>query len=284
LDCITTTKECADQLAVIGKPVDDDDLITYLIVGLNSAFNPLIASFSFATRENNLTLEDFQAELLSYEALLKNQNKSIPPDSSQVVFLAQNRGAHYPRISKGHPFKPFPKQFSERRQSAPPSTGFPRDAQHGIQGLPYSSFQGPTVHSYQRFTQPGSHRTTQHGSSSNKFSPNGFQNAPWPPCQICGESNHQALDCYHRMDFSFQGRHHPPSHLAAMVANTSVLPDNKPWYAGSGANQHITYELDNLTLQQSYNVNETVSVGNGAGLLIANIGSSFFNTLHPLFV
>jgi hypothetical protein len=80
------------------------------------------------------------------------------------------------------------------------------------------------------------------------------------------------------MDFSFQGRH-PPFHLAAMAANTSVLLNDEPWYADSGANQNITSELDNLTLQQSYSGNETVSVGNGAGLLIANAGSSFFNTL-----
>jgi hypothetical protein len=33
LDYITTAKECADQLAVIGKPIDDDDLITYLMGG-----------------------------------------------------------------------------------------------------------------------------------------------------------------------------------------------------------------------------------------------------------
>jgi hypothetical protein len=110
LDYITIAKECVDQLVVIGKPVDDDDdLITYFIGGLNSTFNPFIASFSFATRENSLTLEDFQAELLSYEALLENQNKSIPPDASQIAFRAQNRGAHYPCKSKGHPFKPFPK-------------------------------------------------------------------------------------------------------------------------------------------------------------------------------
>jgi hypothetical protein len=63
LDYITTAKECSDQLAVIGKLVDDDDVITYLIGGLNSTFNPFIASFSFATCENSLTLEDFQSKL-----------------------------------------------------------------------------------------------------------------------------------------------------------------------------------------------------------------------------
>jgi hypothetical protein len=56
LDYITTAKECADQLAVIGKPVHDDDLITYIIGGLNSVFNPFIASFSFATRKNGFMI------------------------------------------------------------------------------------------------------------------------------------------------------------------------------------------------------------------------------------
>jgi hypothetical protein len=84
------------------------------------------------------------------------------------------------------------------------------------------------------------------------------------------------------MDFSFQGRH-PPSHLAAMAANTSVLPDDEPWYVDSGANQHISSNLGNLTLQQPYSGNETVSVGNDAGLHLANTGCSFFNTHSSSF-
>lgn len=45
-------------------------------------------------------------------------------------------------------------------------------------------------------------------------------NSTRPPCQICGKPNHQALNCYHRMDYSYQGRH-LPSQLAAMVAHTN---------------------------------------------------------------
>jgi hypothetical protein len=72
------------------------------------------------------------------------------------------------------------------------------------------------------------------------------------PCQICGKLSHQALDCYHRMDFSYQGRH-PPSQLAAMAAHTQGPTETEqPWYLDSGANHHITSELENLTLQQPY--------------------------------
>jgi hypothetical protein len=88
---------------------------------------------------------------------------------------------------------------------------------------------------------------------------------------------HQALDCYHRMDFAYQGRH-PPSQLAAMAATThSATELEQPWYFDSNANHHITPKLENLTLQQPYQGTETVTVGNGGGLQIANTSSS---TLH----
>ncbi|KAI5561570.1 hypothetical protein POPTR_016G140250v4 [Populus trichocarpa] len=55
---------------------------------------------------------------------------------------------------------------------------------------------------------------------------------PRQPCQIYGKTNHQALDCYNRMHFSYQGRH-PPSQLAALTAQSNV---------------HITDDLDHLSL------------------------------------
>uniref|UniRef100_A0A2N9J182 Integrase catalytic domain-containing protein n=1 Tax=Fagus sylvatica TaxID=28930 RepID=A0A2N9J182_FAGSY len=41
---------------------------------------------------------------------------------------------------------------------------------------------------------------------------NNSQRGSRPQCQICGKLGHQALDCYHRMDFAYQGRH-PPAKL-----------------------------------------------------------------------
>jgi hypothetical protein len=98
------------------------------------------------------------------------------------------------------------------------------------------------------------------------------------PCQICGKANHQALDCYHRMNYSYQGRH-PPSQLAAMAAYNQSTQDEEPWFADSGANNHITAELDNLTIQQQpYQRGDVVTVGNGGGLHIANTGSASITT------
>jgi hypothetical protein len=63
-------KSSADQLAAIGKSVDDDDLISYVIGGLNSSYHPFITSYTFATRETGLSYDQFQTELLNYEMLL----------------------------------------------------------------------------------------------------------------------------------------------------------------------------------------------------------------------
>jgi hypothetical protein len=57
-------------LDVVGKPLDDEDLISFIISGLNPSFNTFVTLFFFTTREKALTFEDFQDELLSHEMLL----------------------------------------------------------------------------------------------------------------------------------------------------------------------------------------------------------------------
>jgi len=90
-------------------------------------------------------------------------------------------------------------------------------------------------------------------SSSPKYQPTSSSLPARTPCQICGKLSHQALDCFHRMDHAFQG-HHPLAQLSAMVATSNQAAENGPWYADSVANQHITTNLENLSLQQPLGV------------------------------
>jgi hypothetical protein len=87
------------------------------------------------------------------------------------------------------------------------------------------------------------------------------------------------------MDYSYQGKN-PPSQLAALVARThpatAASNEEDPWYADSGANNHVTAALDNLTLQEPFKGDDEVAVGNGIGLAISNIGSSvLYNSKSP---
>ena len=79
----------------------------------------------------------------------------------------------------------------------------------------------------------------QHGQSNS-----GGAKSDRPICQICGKVGHLAVDCYHRMDYAYQGKH-PPAKLAAMATafNASFTQD-QPWLADSGATDHVIASLN----------------------------------------
>jgi hypothetical protein len=236
-------------LLAVGKPVEEDDLISFILSGLNPSFNVFITTFNHTTREAPLCYADFESELLNHEALLANQTSNIPTDSTTFALYSHKH----------------PNQDRRSRFSGPPKHTSSNNGAH--------KYHSPSKHS-----SLAPHQKPP--ASFPKYKPTQASPVPFnstrPPCQICGKPNHQALDCYHRMDYSYQGRH-PPSQLAAMVAHTNSQfgEEEQPWYADSGANHHITADLENLNLsQEPYQGTADVAVGNGSGLQIANTGSS----------
>lgn len=85
VEYVNFAKLLAHQLATVGKAIEDDELITYILGGLNPAFNPFVVSLSLATRDSSLTVEDFTTELLSIEQLIENQQSSVGTDSSVAL-------------------------------------------------------------------------------------------------------------------------------------------------------------------------------------------------------
>jgi hypothetical protein len=189
-DDLLTAKSLVDQLAAIGKGVEDEELTSYVIGGLNPSYHTFVTTFSYNNRDAVVPFEDFQTEMLNYEQLLEAHQKPLQPDGGQFAFHLQRQKS-----------PPFPKKYR------PPQYGkhLPRHHQHQQYSLapPLAPSKPPTNHQYGRPPAPSSN-----SASSNQ-----------PPCHICGKISHQALDCYHMMDFAFQG-HHPPAQLAAMAAYT----------------------------------------------------------------
>lgn len=67
----------------------------------------------------------------------------------------------------------------------------------------------------------------------------------------------------------------------ANIASFLTAPENTDldsWYADSGASNHITADVGNLSQKSEYNGKENVVVGNGNKLSISHIGSSSLNT------
>jgi hypothetical protein len=127
---LQTAKSLADQLAATGNPITDDELISFIVNGLNSSFTSFITTYSFATRENQISFDDFQDELLSHEMLL-NQQQTKATDLSTIALTAQR--PNNPQTSKGKgPMYP-PSRYAQRPYQPRPNHGYPS---HGFQNLP----------------------------------------------------------------------------------------------------------------------------------------------------
>uniref|UniRef100_A0A2N9HC90 Integrase catalytic domain-containing protein n=1 Tax=Fagus sylvatica TaxID=28930 RepID=A0A2N9HC90_FAGSY len=115
-----------------------------------------------------------------------------------------------------------------------------------------------------------SHPPQQQQSQVSQFPPQGKTERP--TCQICWKMGHYAIDCYHRMDFAYQGKN-PTTKLAAMASasNLQHTQNTETWLTDSGASDHITASANNLSPQVPYQGQEQVSVGNGQNLPIQTI-------------
>ena len=78
------------------------------------------------------------------------------------------------------------------------------------------------------------------------------------------------------MNFAYQGRH-TPAKLAFMaarsMATTSGANQNQNWLSDTGASDHITPDLSQLSLAQQPATGESVTVGNGQDLPVTHIGN-----------
>ncbi|KAB2606981.1 hypothetical protein D8674_006698 [Pyrus ussuriensis x Pyrus communis] len=99
-------------------------------------------------------------------------------------------------------------------------------------------------------------------------------------CQICGKPGHPALDCYQRMNGAYEGRI-PTKRLTAMASSPITLnrQQNGTWLLDTGANAHVTPDIQNLVNPKEYNGNENIGgVGNDTGLSIKHYGSNKIST------
>jgi len=103
---LQTAKRWADQLAAIGKPMEDDNLIHFLISGLNPTFFTFITTLSLMNRGDSLRFDVFQHELLNHEMLL-NQQHVVTLDNSNFNLFSNKIGARNGPHRHKMPLQPF---------------------------------------------------------------------------------------------------------------------------------------------------------------------------------
>uniref|UniRef100_A0A2N9ECA1 Reverse transcriptase Ty1/copia-type domain-containing protein n=1 Tax=Fagus sylvatica TaxID=28930 RepID=A0A2N9ECA1_FAGSY len=271
-------KESKDRLAAVGTLVDDEDLLHIVLKGLPSEYE----SFSTAmlTKSEPVSFEELHVLMITQEELLKNSQENSKENS--IMAMAANKGSSSPAQFNNSAYRG---NFQNRGRGSWNSRG--RSNNRG--GFSSRGGYNPGINQVsngfpQSFSQsnpnfsPSNPNFSQSQSNPNFSNPNPNR----PTCQICYKQGHTALDCYNRMNFSYQGRH-PPAKLAAIASAAPPSPSTNCWISDTGATDHFTPDLGNLPDSSIYNDPHLVSVGNGQQLPISHIGNAQLYTSSYLF-
>ena len=213
-------KAIGDELVAAGRPVPDEELVTFILAGLDFDYNPVVSSV--LARATPISLSDLYAQLLAYDTRLQmlqenynaGQNSSVNAASrGRGGFRGRGRGGGTGRGQGGR---------GNANSPLPPKGGAPASSK--------------------------------------------------PICQVCKKKGHEADVCWHRFEEDFQ-----PYTKSAGAATTNYGYDTN-WYADSGATDHITAELEKLTVRDKYKGADQVHTASGSGMRISNIGHAILHT------
>ena len=69
-------KSLADEMAIAGKPLDTEDIVSYVLAGLDDEYNGFVAAITALIKaQQSISLGDLYSQFLSYEARLESQNQ-----------------------------------------------------------------------------------------------------------------------------------------------------------------------------------------------------------------
>jgi hypothetical protein len=249
-------KNTRDKLSAVGVLVDNEELLHMILKGLPKEFAPFASAIR--TRDDSISFEKLSVLLQTEEQSMAVASESFS-NSALAMFVSNN---HKPNnsfnVGQGY------------------NRGRGRNSFNRGRG-------GRSFNSY-----PPQHQTQLSQSSNPTSQPSsqpGFQGKyERPTCQICWKIGHYAVDCYHRMDFAYQGKN-PPTKLAAMAnaSNLQYTQNSETWLTDSGAFDHITASASALTTPTPYQGTEQVTVGNGQNLPIQSIGNTHLHTQYHKF-
>jgi hypothetical protein len=244
-------KDTRDRLGAVGVQIDNEEILHIVLKGLPHEYHAF--GTAIRTRNDATSFEDIHVLLTAEEQSLKSTIELSKEHAHMAMLANANRN----------------------------NTLF---SSQGNRGHGRNSFNRGRGRNFHNNSGRGGYNNAGNNSSGNAGSLGGFNNhynsSPTqsynqrPSCQICGKNGHAALDCYHRMDYSYQGKQ-PPSKLAAMAATSnSQHSDQSYWISDTGATDHFTPDLSTIPDHQEYTGTDLATVGNGQAIPITHIGNS----------
>ncbi|XP_073360533.1 uncharacterized protein [Aegilops tauschii subsp. strangulata] len=211
-------KALGNEMAAIGTPLTDDDMVSYILAGLDFDYMSFVSSV--CARTVPIKPNELYSQLISFE--------------SRFAMFEGNSSSH----------------SSANAASRGGRGGFPRGGGRGRNGGGRGHGGGCGNGGN------GGGRGNGHGGRGNGGG--GRDELPEVFCQICKKPNHTALECYRRFDIAFT-----KEKSASAVSNSSYGVDTN-WYVDTSTTDHITGELDKLTMRERCNGHDQVNMPNGS--------------------
>ncbi|XP_073362953.1 uncharacterized protein [Aegilops tauschii subsp. strangulata] len=207
-----------DELVASGKKVDEEDVVSHILAGLDEEFDPVVSAM--CSRVEPVKVPELYSQLLSFETRM-----NLRGGSSESSANAVGRGR------------------SNNRNGGGGSGDHGRGRQGGGGDRGRSNSSRPP------------NRGGGSGGGGN------YNNNPTTKltCQICGKVGHPAWKCWKRYDSAYQGGE---ERSANMTAPQYGVDTN--WYMDSGATDHITGDLEKLTVRERYTDNDQIHAANGS--------------------
>ena len=211
-------KVVRDKLLAVRVIVDGEELLHIAIKGLPKEYNAFRSAIR--TRSTQLGFDELSTMLNAEEESL---NEGLDGKDSIFALAALtnkkfNGNGYNHNLNRGR----CRGNFNNR----------------GGRGGRGSSGQSPQFSPFNHFQQG---QSSSAGAKSER-----------PICQIYGKVSHLAVDCYHRMDYAYQGKH-PSTKLATMAfASNACFTQDQPWLADSVATYHVTASLNQLSFPKPY--------------------------------
>ncbi|CAO2202567.1 unnamed protein product [Urochloa humidicola] len=226
VEYFTKMKGFGDEMAAAGRPLQDEDLIEYILTGLDEDFTPLVSAL--VARVEPVSVDELYSQLLSFETRL------------ELIYGPKQQGGSANYSNRGG---------RGNRGGRAPGRGRGRGPGRGDGGS--NPRQGSGSGGYNNYGSNNNY--------SNQRSSNNYGNDSKPLCQVCFKKNHTAAECWHRFDEDYV----PDKRLVA-AASRSYSSDPS-WYADTGASDHVASNLEKLQVRDKYNGTDQIHTASGTG-------------------
>ncbi|KAM1012197.1 hypothetical protein EV2_043474 [Malus domestica] len=201
-------------------PISDHDLIVVTLNGMPDEYESFIDSIML--RLSTTTLDELHGLLINKEVFMLRKKKGVNSSAFEPfqAFVAQSQ----PPLLPTPQFYNFPQAYAAHQSFSNPPPKFSNNNRgrgpFQRRGNAHKNFNN--FHGHFSNSEDSHSNYRNNNNSGNRNNPGVSRNSfgGKTPCQIWNSFDHEALDCYERMNPAFAGRI-PPAKLAVMCAHTS---------------------------------------------------------------